>query len=172
MVEAHHHVGHLYTGVVDVVLHLDFAAGGAEHAHEGVAQNRVAHMPDVRGLVRVDVGVLDDDLAGGCGGGLHVAGEQSRTVRRSIQAQVDVAVAGDLRARDALDGRHFGQNLGGDHTRRFTKLASQREGRGDAQLAEAGLLGRLDNYLRFNAIADFQIRRYTLGDALFDVMEH
>ena len=46
------------------------------------------------------------------------------------------------------------------------------EGRGDAQLAEAGLLGRLDNYLRFNAIADLQISRYTLGDALFNVMEH
>ena len=102
----------------------------------------------------------------------HVSGEEGRAIRRSIQPQVDVSVAGDLRARDALDGRHFGQDLGGNHARRFSQLAGQCEGRRDAQLAEAGLLGRLDNYLRFNAIADLQISRYTLHDALFEVMEH
>ncbi len=64
MFEPDHHVGHLHAGVVDVVLHLDGAAARAQHAHERVAQDRVAQMADVRGLVGIDVGVLDDDLAG------------------------------------------------------------------------------------------------------------
>ena len=65
MVEAHHHVGHLHAGVVDVVLHLDLAAARAQHAHEGVAQHGVAQVADVGRLVGVDVGVLDDDLLAG-----------------------------------------------------------------------------------------------------------
>ena len=60
MLEADDDVGHLDAGVVDVVLHLDVFADGAQHAHEGVAQNRVAQVTDVRGFVGIDVGVLDD----------------------------------------------------------------------------------------------------------------
>ena len=56
--EADDHVGHLHAGVVDVVLHIDLLAGGAQQAHEGVAQNGVAQMADVRGLVGIDAGVL------------------------------------------------------------------------------------------------------------------
>ena len=52
VVEAHHHVGHLHAGVVDVVLHFDAVAAGAQHAHESVAQRGVAQMADVRRLVR------------------------------------------------------------------------------------------------------------------------
>ena len=66
--EAHHHVGHLHAGVVDVVLHLDALAARAQHAHEGVAQRGVAQVADVRRLVGIDVGVLDDDLLAGRGG--------------------------------------------------------------------------------------------------------
>ena len=62
VVEAHHDVGHLHAGVVDVVLHLDALAAGAQHAHEGVAERRVAQVADVGRLVGIDVGVLDDDL--------------------------------------------------------------------------------------------------------------
>ena len=66
--EADHHVGHLHAGVVDVVLHLDALPARAQHAHERIAQRGVAQVPDVRRLVGIDVGVLDDDLfAGGRG---------------------------------------------------------------------------------------------------------
>ena len=61
--KARHHVGHLHAGVVDVILHFDRPAARAQHAHEGVAQDGVAQMADMRGLVGIDVGVLDDDLA-------------------------------------------------------------------------------------------------------------
>ena len=53
-------VGHLDAGVVDVVLHFDGNAAEALHAHERVAERGIANMADVRRLVRVDGGVLDD----------------------------------------------------------------------------------------------------------------
>ena len=56
-------VGDLDAGVVDVVLDFDLAAGEAEQAHHRVAERRVAQVADVRGLVRIDRRVLDDDLA-------------------------------------------------------------------------------------------------------------
>ena len=62
MQKRHHDVGHLHAGIVDVILHFHRAAGGAQHAHERIAQNGVAQVSDVRGFVGIDVGVLDDDL--------------------------------------------------------------------------------------------------------------
>ena len=56
-------VGDLHAGVVDVVLDLDLAAEKAQQPAEGVAERRVAEVPDVRRLVRVDRRVLDDGLA-------------------------------------------------------------------------------------------------------------
>ena len=60
--KAHHHIGHLHAGVVDVVLDLDVASLEADQPSERVAGRRVAQVPDVRGLVRVDRRVLDDGL--------------------------------------------------------------------------------------------------------------
>src|SRR5262249_36887298 len=100
MVEADHYVGDLYAGVIDVVLDFDAIAAGAQHAHEGVAEHGVAQVPDVGGFVRVDVGVLDDDLFTRALGGFGRAGEQRRAVRAAVEADVDVAVAGDLHRLD------------------------------------------------------------------------
>ena len=63
MQKADDDVGDLDAGVVDVVLHVDFVAGGAEQAHKGVAENGVAQVADVRGLVGIDAGVLDERMA-------------------------------------------------------------------------------------------------------------
>ena len=60
-----HDIRHLDAGVVDVVLHLDPFAERAQHAHERIAERGVAQVADVRGLVGIDVGVLDDDLLAG-----------------------------------------------------------------------------------------------------------
>ncbi len=61
--ETDHDVGHLDAGVVDVVLHLDRNALGAQPPHQQVAEHGVPQVADVGRLVRIDVGVLDDDLA-------------------------------------------------------------------------------------------------------------
>ena len=62
MLEADDDVGDLDAGVVEVVLDLDALAEPAEEVDEDVAEDGVSEVPDVRGLVRVDVRVLDDDL--------------------------------------------------------------------------------------------------------------
>jgi len=57
-------IGDLHAGVVDVVLHFDAVIGRAKHAYKCVAEDGVAQMADVRGFVRIDVRVFDDDLTG------------------------------------------------------------------------------------------------------------
>src|SRR5271165_5115558 len=59
MEEANDDIGYLDAGVVDVVLDVDFLAGGAEQADEGVAEDGVAEVSDVGGFVGIDAGVLD-----------------------------------------------------------------------------------------------------------------
>ena len=52
----------LNAGVVDIVLHLDPLAVRLQDPLERVAEDRVSHMADVRGFVRIDRRVLDADL--------------------------------------------------------------------------------------------------------------
>ena len=69
MEQAGDDVGDLDAGVVEIVLHLDVVAQEALAADEDVAEHGVAQVADVRRLVGVDVGVLDDDLARTAGPG-------------------------------------------------------------------------------------------------------
>ncbi len=86
--EADDYVRDLDAGVVDVVLHAYFVTAlvgvGAEKALEGVAEDSVAEVADVCGLVGIDAGVLDETEAGA--------------------TDVCVLVGGD-----ATDGRRCGQ---------------------------------------------------------------
>ena len=61
--EADDDVRHLHSGIVDVVLHLDGNPAKALNTHERVAERGVSEMSDVRRLVRIDGGMLDDGLA-------------------------------------------------------------------------------------------------------------
>ena len=92
--EARHNVGHLHAGVVDIVLHFHVPAARAQHAHEGIAQHRIAKMTDMRGLVGINIGVFDNDLAGT--GTLSSASpcKNARRIGPAIQPHVDIAVAG------------------------------------------------------------------------------
>ena len=62
MLERDDDVGDLDAGVVDVVLDLDLFTLVAQATGQRVAEDGVAEVADVGGLVRVDVRVLDDDL--------------------------------------------------------------------------------------------------------------
>src|SRR5205807_7187966 len=62
MHEAHDDIRDLHARIIDVVLHLDAIAGSLENFDEGVANNGVAHVADVRGLVGIDAGMLDHQL--------------------------------------------------------------------------------------------------------------
>jgi hypothetical protein len=91
LAEAHHDVGHLHAGVVDVVLHLHARAAEPQRADERVAQRGVAEMADVGRLVRVDRRVLDDRLAA-----LAATGRESASAltqeRRADRERIEVAV--------------------------------------------------------------------------------
>ena len=63
--KAHHHISHLYAGVVDIVLHVHLVPGGAQQAHKRIAQDCIAQMADVRGLVGINAGVLDQCMTPG-----------------------------------------------------------------------------------------------------------
>ena len=45
--KAHHHIGDLHAGVVDIVLHFHQVAARAQHAHERISQRGVAQVSDV-----------------------------------------------------------------------------------------------------------------------------
>ncbi len=105
MDEADDDVGDLHAGVVDVVLDADFVAGlvgvGAEQALEGVAEDGVAEVADVRGLVGVDAGVLDEAEAGAADVGVLVGGDAADG-GGAVEADVEIAGAGDFDAGDAF----------------------------------------------------------------------
>ena len=72
-------VGDLDARVVQVVLDLDRVAEECRRADEDVAEDGVAQVADVRRLVRVDVRVLDDDLARArAGAGSGAASKRAR----------------------------------------------------------------------------------------------
>ena len=119
LVESHNHIGDLNAGVVDVVLNLDLAAAGAQHADKSVSQNRVAQVADVRRFVRIDVSVLDDHLARNDHGGNVLAAQQAFGVGAAVQAQIKKSAAGDLDGSDSRDGRQSGRDLRGNGARRF-----------------------------------------------------
>jgi hypothetical protein len=101
VMKAHHHIGHLHAGVIDVVLHLHALAAGAHHAHERVAQRGVAQVPDVRRFIGVDVGVLDDDLAAAVAAGFGRCGMQQAKRVGAVETDIDVSVAGHFERRHA-----------------------------------------------------------------------
>ena len=150
--EARHHVGHLHARVVDVVLHFDVLAARAQHADEGIAQDGIAQVADMRGLVGIDIGVLDDDLPGGRIA-LRAAGLRAgRAVRRAVEADVDVAVAGDFHRGDAFDRADFRNQFLRDLLRGLLQLLGKLKGDRHGQFAEIGLLGLFDRDLRGHAI--------------------
>ena len=47
-------IGNLHTGVVDVVLNVDFPARVMQQADKSIAKDGIAHVSDMRGLVGID----------------------------------------------------------------------------------------------------------------------
>src|SRR5580704_2241700 len=62
MQKSHDYIRNLYPGIVDVILNIHFPARKMQQANKSIAQYGIAQMSDVRGLVRIDAGVLDQNL--------------------------------------------------------------------------------------------------------------
>ena len=133
--EADDDVGDLNAGVVDVVLHADFVAAfvvvGAEETLKGVAEDGVAEVADVRGLVGVDAGVFDEAEAGAADVGVLVSGDTADS-SGAVEADVEVARSGDFDAGDAGKFREsrgeFGGEFGCDGAGSFAEALGQFEG--------------------------------------------
>ena len=105
--EAHDHVGNLHACVVDVVLNIDFPSRVTQQAHERVPKYSIAQMADVRGLIGIDAGVLDQYFSGGnIGRRLLVGGQRSRHPG-AVDADIQIARRRDLHSGDAVDGTDF-----------------------------------------------------------------
>ncbi len=141
-------VGDLHAGVVDVVLDLDRRAQEPQQPPDGVAEDRIAQVADVGGLVRIDRGVLDDRLRPAGRGGRRRLAEVAAQERGAIEEDVDVPAADRLDARHAGDGRERGDDLLRDGAGRLAERARQLEGAGECQIAEGPGRRGLDDQRR------------------------
>ena len=134
--ETDDHVRNLHAGVVDVVLDVDGVSGSAQQADKGVAEDGVAQMADVRRLVGIDAGVLDQNLAAHVGGALRRVIVSRCELRVpcechgsniALQPCVDVSGARDFELLEAFGQRQFGDNFFGNLARSFAQPLSQLE---------------------------------------------
>ena len=100
-------------------------------------------MADVRGLVGIDVGVLDDDFPRDVLPGLAGAVQCRGRVGPAIQPHIDVAVARDFEGANAVYGTQASHQLGRDRARGLLELPRQMKSDWNRQFAEGRLLGLL-----------------------------
>ncbi len=148
MQESNHHVGDLHSGVVDVVLDVHFPARKAQQADEGIAENGVAQVPDMRRLVGIDARMLDQHFAGGnIRGGFFVGGER-RGQLGAAYANVDVPAAGHLEFFKARNRTDPGDDLFGNLARRLAEFPGEFESDRQRVLAKFDFRRLLDDDVR------------------------
>ena len=137
-------------GVVDVVLALDFAAGGVEHCGEGVAQHGATPVADLQRAGRVGGDELElHALAGRLGGAAPaVAGgdrlEQAGALPVGTDAQVDEAGRGGLGVGEQVAALDAGDDRLGDLERGQAHRAGQAHREVAGVVAVLGALRALD----------------------------
>ena len=161
LAEADDDVGDLDAGVVDVVLNLDRRAPEREHAHERVAERRVAEVADVRGLVGVDCRVLDDRLdRGAIARARRIAdAEPGQQERRAVEEDVEIAVRRGFDAADAVAGSEPSGDLLRDDLRRLAQPAGQLERDGHAEVAECPIRRLFDREVQRRIVKRIQLRQ-------------
>ena len=170
--ESNHHIGYLHPGVVDVVLHLDPLARPAQHPHQGVAENRVSQMSDMRRFVGIDIRVLDDDLrpvaawlATGCI-------QQRRPVDAAIETQIDEPAPGHLGRRDPGNRFPLRDQLLGNLAGGALQCLGQQKTDRQRKFAKRGLPGLLDDNGNLDAIAFADMSGHGLVNTLCESMKH
>ncbi len=175
--EADHHVGDLNAGVVDVVLHLDGHAAEAQRADERVAKRGVAQVSDVRRLVGVDGGVLDDRLARPAARRpTDRACEPLHEERGAVEEEIEVAVRRRRHLRHALDGTECRGNLLRDRPGRLPQPPGELEGDRGSEVAERTVRRIVEHHLRLCAgVERIQRREHTsdvIAEAIVESQDH
>ncbi len=143
--QADHDISDLHARVVDVVLDLDRASLKAQEPDQRVAERGVAQVTDVRRLVRVDRGVLDDHFPRLRRGGRDLAGEAGLDERGTIEKQIEVAVRGGLDARDAGERTDRRLELLGNGARRLAEAPGELERNRHRHVTQHAARRRLDH---------------------------
>ncbi len=162
MQEPDHHIGDLHAGVINVVLNFNGVTRGAQQAHESIAQHGIAQVADVRGLIGIDGGVLDDSFAalGDLHG--HLSGGERCEEGRAIKEGVDIAAAGHFPAGHAFDRTYFRDDLLRDLPRRTLQSLGEFKAHWRSHLAhfDFGRLAGDDGDLRAVLLLDESAQRF------------
>jgi hypothetical protein len=170
--ESYDHIRDLDAGVVDVVLNVHFVSGGAKQAHEGVAENCIPQMPDVRGLVGINRGVLYEHMALRVRGDAFGLGHQA-SCGDAVEIGVDIPGAGHFEFGEAIDGAEGSDDLLSDDLWSLAEFAGQLEGDGRGDLAEAQIGRRLQrNLADFEIVFFFQDGAKATAKPLFQFENH
>src|SRR5207245_1078800 len=106
-------------------------AGVPQDARHGVAEDSVAHMADVRGFVRIDAGMFDDDFARLLWGRrcLSRRGFPQRfpPERSAVDKRVQIAGSGNVHSRDAFKGANLSADFFSDLARGALELLGKLE---------------------------------------------
>ena len=126
--ETDDHVGDLDARIVDVILNLYRHAAEAQRSNERVAEGGVAQVTDMRRLVRIDRGVLDDGLSLGDPRRRRAAVcETFEKKRRALEKEIQIAVRCRGHTRNAFERSEGAGNLLRDRARRLAQAAGQLE---------------------------------------------
>ena len=142
--EPHDHVGHLHTGVVNVVLYVDFPACIAQQPDKRIAKNSVAQMADVGSLVGIDTRVFDQNLSRGNIRRRLLVGGELGCHPGPIDSHVQIARRSDLHFGNAFDGADFRTDDFGNPQWRSTQRLGERKNR-NGKIPKL-YLGRLLDY--------------------------
>ncbi len=170
--EPDNHIRHLNAGVVDVVLHVDLLSGGAQQAHKRIAEDCVAQMPDVCGLVGIDAGVLHQYVAT-CGGANFSGICDGANAGCAIEPRVDVARARGFESGETLYRTQRRDDLLRDDLGRLAERASQLQSDRRGQFAELQVRRNLQrNVLRFEVVLRFENTAQVLSEPLLQFEIH
>ncbi len=104
-------------------------------------------MPDVRRLVRIDIGVLDNDFARRFGLLLRSTAQQTRGIKPAIQPDINIPVARYLQARYTRNALNIGCQFFGNLLRRTLQLARQLKSHRNRQFPKRTLFRLLQRHL-------------------------
>jgi hypothetical protein len=118
-----------------------------QQTHERVAENGVAQMPDVRRLVGIDAGVLDQNFSRGSFRCRLLVGRERGSHPSAIDSHIQISRRRDLHFGDAVDRTDFGADRLGDLQRRRAQRFGEGKNR-NGEVAEFDFRRLLNNNRR------------------------
>ena len=127
-------------------------------------------MSDVRGLVGIDAGVLDQHFAFGNFGKLSLIRGKRGGGFGPIHANVEIPAAGDFKFFDARDGADSGDDLLGNFAWRLAQLAGQFEGDRERVFSKLNFRRLLDHDIcNFELIGAAQKVAHGVDESAFEL---